>query len=162
MTFLLLEVSEDVIRSRLSRARAHFQRYFDKRCSWLHPGDGNARVSLQIDVGFGDVNGYTRENTIERPSYPAHQRPLGMPRGHQNFPETSHYLSCRETCAPRLRNRGRRLDEGACRLPSGWGSVPFARVLPISPAIKASWFWSSVMANAWTSTRKSPRKPGCC
>lgn len=39
MTFLLLEVSEDVIRSRLSRARANLQHYFDKRCSWLHPGN---------------------------------------------------------------------------------------------------------------------------
>jgi RNA polymerase sigma-70 factor (ECF subfamily) len=32
----LLEASEDVIRSRLSRARANLRRYFDKRCSWLH------------------------------------------------------------------------------------------------------------------------------
>ena len=67
----------------------------------------NGRVSLQIDVGFGDVNGDTRESTIERPSYPTQQRPSGMPRGHQSFPETSHNLSCRETCVPRLRSRWR-------------------------------------------------------
>ena len=35
----LLEVSEDVIRSRLSRARASLRRHFEKRCSWLCPGN---------------------------------------------------------------------------------------------------------------------------
>jgi RNA polymerase sigma-70 factor (ECF subfamily) len=33
----LLDLSADVIRSRLSRAREKLRRYFDKRCSWLHP-----------------------------------------------------------------------------------------------------------------------------
>ena len=35
----LLEVREDVIRSRLSRARANLRRHFEKRCSWLRPGN---------------------------------------------------------------------------------------------------------------------------
>jgi RNA polymerase sigma factor (sigma-70 family) len=33
----LLDTSEDVIRSRLSRARAGLRRYFEKRCSWINP-----------------------------------------------------------------------------------------------------------------------------
>jgi RNA polymerase sigma-70 factor (ECF subfamily) len=35
----LLEVTEDVIRSRLSRARASLRRHFERRCSWLRPGN---------------------------------------------------------------------------------------------------------------------------
>jgi len=36
---LILEASEDVIRSRLSRARSALRRHFQKRCSWLDPGN---------------------------------------------------------------------------------------------------------------------------
>lgn len=45
----LLDVSEDVIRSRLSRARANLRRHFDKRCSWLHPGNP---CSCETRVGY--------------------------------------------------------------------------------------------------------------
>ncbi|MBN1798942.1 MAG: RNA polymerase sigma factor [Spirochaetales bacterium] len=33
----LLDTTEDVIRSRLSRARARLKRHFEKRCSWINP-----------------------------------------------------------------------------------------------------------------------------
>ena len=35
----LLDVGEDVVRSRLSRARANLKRWFAKRCSWIDPAN---------------------------------------------------------------------------------------------------------------------------
>jgi RNA polymerase sigma-70 factor (ECF subfamily) len=48
----ILEVSENVIRSRLSRARSALRRHFKKRCSWLDP-DNPCRCKTRAGYVLG-------------------------------------------------------------------------------------------------------------
>jgi RNA polymerase sigma-70 factor, ECF subfamily len=46
----VLQVSEEVVKSRLHRARAKLEKYFSARCQWLHPEDPGC--TCQSRIGF--------------------------------------------------------------------------------------------------------------
>jgi RNA polymerase sigma-70 factor (ECF subfamily) len=66
----LLDVSEDVIRSRLSRARDSLRRHFEKRCSWLHP-DNPCRCETRAGYVLAKYPSLARKLAVRtnRPEY---------------------------------------------------------------------------------------------